>query len=195
MGIPLVFSGHNPGQIFLMGESIHNTPEQDVLIEFLMETLSEETGKALARWRESYGEPELPLFPDSIHVEGTELLFPFQYFPYRPEAMMRHVRERLQWLPIKRFSKTYIASGSRLVKLWAYMAYLNNTNSYVDFEFCNQIRNGTLSADTVRQFYEQAEIDYEELAELIAELDMAGPMKALLTPYGEKAEALLRLLP
>ena len=45
------------------------------------------------------------------------------------------------------------------------------------FEFCNQIRNGTLSADTVRQFYEQAEIDYEELAELIAELDMAGPMK------------------
>ena len=52
-----------------------------------------------------------------------------------------------------------------------------------------------LSADTVRQFYEQAEIDYEELAELIAELDMAGPMKALLTPYGEKAEALLRLLP
>ena len=66
---------------------------------------------------------------------------------------------------------------------------------YVDFEFCNQIRNGTLSADTVRQFYEQAEIDYEELAELIAELDMAGPMKALLTPYGEKAEALLRLLP
>ena len=98
MGIPLVFSGHNPDQIFLMGESIHNTPEQDVLIEFLMETLSEETGKALARWRESYGEPELPLFPDSIHVEGTELLFPFQYFPYRPEAMMRHVRERLQWL-------------------------------------------------------------------------------------------------
>mgnify|MGYP000497251371 FL=1 len=68
-----------------MGESIHNTPEQDVLIEFLMETLSEETGKALARWRESYGEPELPLFPDSIHVEGTELLFPFQYFPYRPK--------------------------------------------------------------------------------------------------------------
>ena len=48
----------------------------------------------------------------------------------------------------------------------------------------------------MRQFYEQAEIDYEELAELIAELDMAGPMKALLkAPYGEKAEALLRLLP
>ena len=38
-------------------------------------------------------------------------------------------------------------------------------------------------------------LDYEELAELIAELDMAGPMKALLAPYGEKAEALLQLLP
>ena len=72
---------------------------------------------------------------------------------------------------------------------------LTSSAAAFTFEFCNQIRNGTLSADTVRQFYEQAEIDYEELAELIAELDMAGPMKALLTPYGEKAEALLRLLP
>lgn len=178
-----------------MGESIHNTPEQGVLIEFLAETPPEETDKALARWQESYGEPELSLSSDSIHVEGTELLSPFQYSPYRPEVMMRHVRERLQWSSIKRLSKTYIASGCRLVKLWTYMAYLNSINSYVDFEFCNQIRNGTPSANMVWRFYEQVEIDYEELAELIAELDMVGPMKVLLTPYGEKVEALLRLLP
>lgn len=56
MGIPLVFSGHNPDQIFLMGESIHNTPEQDVLIEFLMETLSEETARRWPAGGESYGE-------------------------------------------------------------------------------------------------------------------------------------------
>lgn len=195
MGIPLLFSGHNPDQIFLMGESIHKTPEQEVLIDFLMETLTEETEKALHLWRERHGEPEPSLFPDSLHVDGTELLFPFQYFPYRPAAMMRHVRERLQWAPIKRFSKTYIASGCRLVKLWAYMAYLNETNSYVDFEFCNQIRNGTLARDTVRLFYEQAAIDFEELAELVVELDMAQSMKDLLAPYGERAGALIRLLP
>ncbi|MFR1534537.1 MAG: hypothetical protein ACLSTO_13420, partial [Bilophila wadsworthia] len=46
MGIPLVFSGHNPIR-FSSWASIHNTPEQDVLIEFLMETLSEETAR---RW-------------------------------------------------------------------------------------------------------------------------------------------------
>lgn len=75
MGIPLVFSGHNPDQIFLMGESIHNTPEQDVLIEFLMETLSEETGKALARLAGELRGARAAAVPDSIHVEGTELLF------------------------------------------------------------------------------------------------------------------------
>ena len=194
-GIPLVFSGHNPDQIFLMGESIHHTPEQEILIDFLMASLAEETGKAQTLWQEHYGNPELPLFPDSIHAEEVDLLFPFQYFPYQPEEMQRHVRERLHWQPIKRFSKTYIASGCRLVKLWAYMAALNQTNSYVDFEFCNQIRRGALNPDTVRRFYEQAEVDDEELAELIVELDMVDAMKEFLVAYGEKTASLRRLLP
>ncbi|MDR3088830.1 MAG: hypothetical protein LBU39_03320 [Desulfobulbaceae bacterium] len=194
LGIPMVFSGHNPDQIFLMGESIHQTPEQEILVDFLMETLNEETEKALRLWRRWHGEPELPLFPDSLHVDGVELLFPFQYFPYRPEVMIKQARERLNWQPIKRFSKTYIASGCRLVKLWAFMAFLNKTNSYVDFEFCNQIRGGSLSPDTARQFYEQAEIDFEELAELIRELDMVEAMKEILSPYGDRAETLVRML-
>lgn len=96
MGTPLTFSGHDPDQAFLMDENIHSIPEQDVFIEFLIETLSEGADKALARWRGSYGELELPLFPDSTRVEETELLFPFQYSPYRLGAMICRVRERLQ---------------------------------------------------------------------------------------------------
>ena len=77
MGIPLVFSGHNPDQIFLMGESIHNTPEQDVLIEFLMETLSEETGKALA------GAAAVPGF----HPRGGDgTAVPVPVFPLPPRS-------------------------------------------------------------------------------------------------------------
>lgn len=74
------------------------------------------------------------------------------------------------------------------------MTYLNNTNNYVGFGLYNQTRNGTFSTDMVRQFYEQAEIDYEELTGLIAELDMVRPVRALLIPYGEKTEASFRLL-
>ncbi|MFQ8738373.1 MAG: hypothetical protein ACLSAH_22155 [Bilophila wadsworthia] len=157
--------GHNPDQIFLMG-GIHNA-EQDVLIEFLMETLSEETGKALARWRESCRERSC--CSRSIHVEdGTAVRSSISLTARSHDATCANA-----------------SSGCRSVlqdvlrvpprKLWAYMAYLNNT-SYVDFEFCNQIRNGTF-ADTVRQFYEQAEIDYESLRSSLP--DMAGPMKAL----------------
>jgi hypothetical protein len=194
MGIPLVFAGHNPDQIFLMGESIHSTEDQQIFVDFIMETLAEETEKALRTWRASYGEPESAFFPSDIKVDGVELVFPFQYFPYRPENMMREVSEKLDWRPIKRFSKTYIASGCRLVKLWAYMAWLNQTNSYVDFEFCSQVRNRTLAMETAQRFYREAEVDYHELAEVIRELDIVLPMRSYLTSYGEKASQLLREL-
>lgn len=86
MGHPLVFSGHNPDQIFLMGESIHNTPEQDVLIEFLMETLSEETGKALARWRESYGGAGAAAVPGFHPRGGDGTAVPVPVFPLPPRS-------------------------------------------------------------------------------------------------------------
>ena len=194
LGIPLVFAGHNPDQIYLMGESIHSTEEQQIFVDFIMETMAEEREKALGSWRAKYGEPESALFPSDIKVDGVELVFPFQYFPYQPENMMREVSEKLDWQPIKRFSKTYIASGCRLVKLWAYMAWLNETNSYVDFEFCSQVRNQTLAKETAQRFYREAEVDYHELADLIRELDIALPMRSYLSRYDDRASQLLREL-
>ena len=122
-----------------------------MLIEFLMETLSEETGKARSPLAESYGEPELPLFPDSIHVEGRNCCS-FQYFPYRPEAMMRHVRSisvAAKSSGSQTLHRLRVPPPRKAVGVWPISTIPTATSI---FEFCNQIRNGTLSADTVRQF-------------------------------------------
>ncbi|MBI9080531.1 MAG: hypothetical protein JEY79_12420 [Pseudodesulfovibrio sp.] len=183
MGIPLVFSGHNPDQIFLMGESIETDPERLTIMEFTMEMVAENTQKALEAWAKTTPANVDRLFPQILAPKNVELVFPFQHFPYEPEKMMSTVRDELDWLPIKRFSKTYIASGCKLVKLWAYLAHCSNTNSYVDFEFSSQVRNGTLASETVQKFYSETNVEIDELSTLIRELNMTKEMKLFL---GEK---------
>lgn len=194
MGIPLVFSGHNPDQILLMGQAVEPEPAQREFMEFTMAVVAEDTATAKAGWQAAYGACPETLFPQSLAPEGVQLVFPYQHFPYLPETMMQVVRERLDWTPIKRFSKTYIASGCRLVKLWSYLARCGNTNSYVDFEFSNQVRNGTLALETVRAFYDQADTGCEELAEIARDLGMVDEMRRMLRDRAGEDDALYRLL-
>ncbi|MFO7594772.1 MAG: hypothetical protein R6W92_00320 [Desulfocurvibacter africanus] len=194
MGIPLVISGHNPDQILLMGQSIETAETHREFMEFTMELVAEDTAKAVAAWKRAHGPCALPLFPQKLAPDGVKLVFPYQHFPYSPEEMMRTVKEKLGWTPIKRFSKTYIASGCSLVKLWSYLAHCGNTNSYVDFEFSNQVRGGVLSLDTVQRFYADADTNCEELAALVRELDMVEDMRRLLRERAGEDNRLLRLL-
>ena len=194
MNIPLVFSGHNPDQILLMGRSIEIDPGRQTIMEFAIETVHEELAKAKAAWKVQKGYNKLPFFSESLNPPEVELVFPFQYFPYRPEEMMETVRREMDWVPIKSFSKTYIASGCRLVKLWTYLAFLNQTNSYVDFEFSNQIRNGILGYEVVKSFYDQATVDYDELESLIRELGIECEMRKMLGILNKPSEQLLQRL-
>lgn len=194
MNIPLVFSGHNPDQILLMGRSIEIDPGRQTIMEFAMETVYEELAKAKAAWKVQKDYNKLPFFAELLTPSEVELVFPFQHFPYRPEEMKETVRRELNWIPIKSFSKTYIASGCRLVKLWAYLVFLNQTNSYVDFEFSNQIRNGILGYEVVKSFYDQATVDYDELESLIRELGIACEMRKMLEIFSKRSEQLLQRL-
>lgn len=194
MNIPLVFSGHNPDQILLMGRSIEIDPGRQTIMEFAMETVYEELAKAKAAWRARKGSNKLPFFAESLNPPEVELVFPFQHFPYRPKEMKETVCRELNWIPITSFSKTYIASGCRLVKLWAYLVFLNQTNSYVDFELSNQIRNGILGYEVVKSFYDQATVDYDELESLIRELGIACEMRKMLEIFSKPSEQLLQRL-
>lgn len=179
MKIPLVFSGHNPDQIFLMGQSIEIDTERITFRDYIMEMFHHELGKAQVAWKKKKGPKDLQrLFPEEINAPDTEVVFPFQYFPYKPQEMMETIRRELNWTPIKQFSKRYIASGCRLVNLWAYMASLNHTNNYVDFEFSNQIRDGVLDHNHVEEF-KQASHNYEEIENLALEFGTPEVLESL----------------
>ena len=196
MGIPLVFSGHNPEQIFLMGESIEEDPDRITMMEFTMALVQEDTVTAVEAWKKLHpaSRNDQHLFPLKLSADNVSLIFPFQYFPYEPDKMRETVQKELEWLPIKRFSKTYIASGCKLVKLWAYLAHCNATNNYVDFEFSTQVREGTLALDTIQNFYSEAATDLEELAELAHDLKMVAPLQEVLaTNFGEDNELFKKL--
>lgn len=179
MKIPLVFSGHNPDQIFLMGESIEIDTKRIAFRDYVLETFYDEQRKAQIVWRKKRGSKDIQrLFPKDLNTPDTELIFPLQYFPYKPQKMIETARRELNWTPIKQFSERYIASGCRLVNLWAYMASLNNTNNYVDFEFSNQVRDGVLDHDHVKEF-KKASYNYEETKKLALEFGLTEVLKSL----------------
>ena len=172
MNIPAIFSGHSPDQIFLMGESIEIDEERIAFKEYVMETFYHELKKARNAWEKEKGLKELDiLFPKDIKTNNVQAIFPFQYFPYKPQEMIKIVKRELSWEPIKRFSENYISSGCKLVNLWSRIAHLNNTNNYVDFEFGNQIRDGLFSREYVDDF-KQTLYDKEEIERLAIEFEM-----------------------
>ena len=170
LGIPLVFTGHNPTQVEGMGENYVIDSTDLMRQRFMKGLISEQTRKASIAWQQKYGTPPLPFFPVALYPEGVELVFPFQYFPYRPTEMINTVRKELGWTPMKHFSSVYLVSGCKLSKLWYYLDLINHTNSYVDFELSEQVRSGELSRDELKDFYNHITVDYKEIEELAREL-------------------------
>ena len=188
MNIPAIFSGHSPDQIFLMGESIEIDEERIAFKEYVMETFYHELKKARDAWKREKGVKELDnLFPKDIKEANVQAIFPFQYFPYKPQEMIKIVKRELNWKPIKRFSENYISSGCKLVNLWSRIAHLNNTNNYVDFEFGNQIRDGLFDREYVDDF-KQTLYDKEEIERLAMEFDMPELAKSLEEGMAKKPE-------
>ncbi len=174
--IPIVFAGHNPNQIMGLGESYVIDSTDLMRQKFIKRFIDEQTQKASIAWKRKHGIPPLSLFPEALCPQGVELVFPFQYFPYRPTEIINTVRKELDWTPMKHFSSVYLVSGCKLSKLWYYLALINHTNSYVDFELSEQVRSGELSRDELKDFYNHITVDYKEIEELARELGIIDKM-------------------
>ncbi|RCX18841.1 hypothetical protein DFR58_104110 [Anaerobacterium chartisolvens] len=179
-GIPMVFSGHNPEQVFGMGESYEIDEARKIRRMFTIKMISDSLVKAKTQLRLKRKPDLIAFFPDELFPEGVTGLFMYQHFPYEPLHMMEVIKRELGWRPINKFSKTYIASGCRLAKLWMHLAYMNKTSSYVDFELSNQIRSGVLSKDLVEKFYNDAVDSAGEIEELLDELGITGGIESIL---------------
>ncbi|MCD5406192.1 MAG: hypothetical protein LRZ99_00685 [Desulfotomaculum sp.] len=178
-GIPLVFSGHNPQQVFGMGESFEVDENRKIRQQMIIDLVNTAVTKSHVRLRLRNKNHLLPFFPKELFPAGVSGLFMYQHFAYKPLEMMATIKKELGWQPINKFSKTYIASGCRLAKLWMHLAGLNNTSNYVDLELSEQVRNGVLSKDMVKKFYEEAFDATTEIEGLLAELNITGGVAAI----------------
>lgn len=178
-GIPLVFSGHNPEQVFGMGESYEVDEKRKIRKMLTLNMIKEAMDKSRTQLRLKHKTHLLPLFPNELYPEGITGLFMYQHFPYEPVAMMELIKKELGWQPIDKFSKTYIASGCRLAKLWMHLAYLNKTSNYMDFELSHQIRNGVISKELVKKYYKEAVDSTEEIDRLLRELNITGGIESI----------------
>lgn len=170
--IPLLFSGHNPEQIWGMGQTYECDPRRKLRQEILNESIISSVMKA-RNIAEENGDGELiKMFPLELFPKDITGLFMYQHFPYEPTKMMEIISQKLNWEPIRSLSHTYIASGCRLANLWIHLSAMNNTSNYLDFELSEQVRNGVLKKEIIEKFYDEALDPSVEISSLLKELKL-----------------------
>ena len=188
IGIPAVFVGYNPEQLFGMGKTheIEADPlrqgQQKAIasrIAYLYNKMEEEANKLDNR-------DFIPRF--SLEPEGCKILYPFLYLPYRPQEIMETARQETSWEPIASFaSDHYIASGCKLLKLMAALAKINNVSSYMDYEFSAQVRAGDLDKVALEKYYSALEEAPEFYTEVLNHLDLDCSLETLANSTSKKA--------
>lgn len=180
--IPVVFSGHNADQVFGMGEALdlEIDPARKMYQQSIRRGISDMLKKAIETCEAKSKKHLISFFPKQLNPHSVESLYFFYHFPYRPMEMMEMVSKELNWKPVEHFSSTYIASGCKLFKLLAYLAFLNKTCSYVDLEFSSQIRSNVLDRELVKKFHANIVKDDGEIVSLLEELGISRKPQDLL---------------
>ncbi|HEX2925122.1 MAG TPA: hypothetical protein VHP38_02510 [Ruminiclostridium sp.] len=178
--IPAVFSGHNMEQVQGLGDESGLGQVEQVRKRYI-NAQSKVYYKAACDSLEKSGNTSiLPLFTNNLGTTAfNNFIYPLQYFEYKPQEIINIIKRELGWQPIKRFSEKYISSGCRVAKVLQYVAKTNNTVTYVDVEFSDQIRNGSLKKEDVEAFYATKVEDRGELENILEELGLKGREKLL----------------
>lgn len=171
--IPAVFSGHNLEQIQGLGDEDGIGQIEQVRKRFI-NSQSKFFYKAACEALENNGNSSiLPLFKNNLEtINFNNFIYPLQYFEYKPLEIIEIIKRELDWQPIKRFSEKYISSGCRVAKVLQYVAKQNKTVTYVDVEFSDQIRQGSLTKEDVEAFYATKLEKEDELVEILSELEL-----------------------
>lgn len=172
--IPAVFSGHNLEQIQSLGDET-GIGHIDQTRQRYFRAQSQSNYKKASEALQKNGQTAiLPLFEKNLQtIDFTNFIYPLQYFEYKPSQIIETIKRELDWKPIQRFSEKYISSGCRIAKVLQYVAKQNDTITYVDQEFSDQIRQGSLEKEELKAFYASRVEDQGEVEEILGELGIA----------------------
>lgn len=173
LNVTAVFSGHTLEQIRALGDEEGNGKSFDIRKRFVQTYSIQNYQKAInAIKSEGLGSIEY-LFEDNLStLDYEQFIYPLQYFEYKPIEIVELLKRELGWVADNHFSKKYISSGCKLGKLMEYIASQNGSSTYVEREFSDQIRRGSLSKDDVIEIIESRVDNDDEINRIIQMLDV-----------------------
>jgi PP-loop superfamily ATP-utilizing enzyme len=169
---PLVFSGYNPDQVAELGETdITEVDESRIqYLRMIKKGADEKMVESYNYTKETQGE-EMAKF---MEMPKTKIVYYYQHFPYDPLGMIDIIKNELDWEPIKRFRKNYVASGCKLACALIHFCQIKQKPDYIQKEFCSQIRRGNLDKGHVERLLDDIKFSDEEINEVLQSLDLTS---------------------
>lgn len=180
LGVTAVFSGHTLEQVRALGDEEGEDKSYAIRRRYIHTYSVQNYEKAIDALRQKGLDSVIPLLEDNLSVlDFDNFVYPLQYFEYKPIEIASLLERELGWKADDHFSKKYLSSGCKLGKLMEYIADKNGTDTYVEREFSDQIRRGSLTKEEVLEVIE-GRVDEEEAINEIIDL-LAIEREALFT--------------
>lgn len=168
LNVTAVFSGHTLEQIRALGNEEGKGKSFDIRKRYIQTYSVQNYKKAMDALKEKGKSSINYLFDDNLAtLDFDRFIYPLQYFEYKPIEIVNLLQKELGWVADTHFTKKYISSGCKLGKLMEYIATKNGSSTYVEREFSDQIRRGSLSKEDVIDIIDSKVDDEGEIKEII----------------------------
>ena len=173
LDVAAVFSGHTVEQVRALGDEKGKDSSYAIRQKYI-QTYTERNYEKVIKILEEQNEKELiELLKDNISINRFEnFIYPLQYFEYKPIEIAELLKKEVGWEADTHFTGKYISSGCKLAKIMEYVAYKNNTDTYVEREFSDQIRRGSLTVEEVQEIMNSRIEVSEERKEIMEQLSV-----------------------
>lgn len=173
LDVAAVFSGHTIEQVRALGDENGENSSYTIRQKYIQTYTKKTYEKALRILKEKEDNEIVKLMEDNIETNQYDnFIYPLQYFEYKPIEIAELLKEEVGWEADTHFTGKYISSGCKLAKIMEYVAYKNNTDTYVDREFNDQIRRGSLSITEVQEIMDSRIEKAGEREEIMQELSV-----------------------
>jgi hypothetical protein len=173
LNVAALFSGHTVEQIRSLGEEEGKHSSIAIRKKIIRNYTINNYKKAITYLKDSERDSLIHLLEDNIEVNKFDsFIYPLQYFEYKPLEISALLEKEVGWKADSHFTKKYISSGCKVAKLMEYVAYKNGSDTYVEREFSDQIRRGSLTREEVMEIVATKVEQKDEVEELMKSLSI-----------------------
>ncbi|KDE74249.1 hypothetical protein FUSO7_03925 [Fusobacterium necrophorum BFTR-2] len=174
MDVGIVASGHTLEQVRALGNEKGSDRSFEIRMRYIQNYERNNYLKLEKILKEKNLEYLNYLVRDNLDNNRFDnFIYPLSYFEYKPLEIVELLKKELNWEPDVNFTQKYISSGCKLAKLMEYIANKNGVETYVEKEFSDQIRRGSMTKEEVQEIKNGQIKDKEIISELISSLELS----------------------